>query len=247
MAASPRVIDIAPAFDGAAVVVTGVGGAGQAGESVAAAFAARGATVHCIDRDRAAVNDRVSELRAMGWSAVAHAADLTDADGTAAVAANVAAAHDGRIAAVAGIAGGFGASGPIAESDPGVLDRQLAINARTAYVTARAFLPAVRAVPGAFVFVTAAAALRGGKVGGISGYAMAKGAVIQLVRALAQEERPNGVRVNAVAPTSLRTSANLDAMGADMRYVEREEFAAAIVALCGPAFARVTGQVIELA
>jgi 3-oxoacyl-[acyl-carrier protein] reductase len=233
-------------FDGRAVVVTGVSRSGQAGEVVARVFAECGAIVHCVARDHD-VEDRVRELEARGLRAVAHMVDLSDFAATRALAERIGAAHGGEVAAVAALAGGFGASGPIAETDPSVLPTQLAINLTTAYSTARAFLPLVRRARGAMVFVSAAAALDGGTVAQISAYATAKGGVIQLVRALAQEERDTGVRVNAVAPTAIRTAANEKSLDDGVRYVEREEFAAAIVALCGPALARVTGQVFRLA
>ena len=70
---------------------------------------------------------------------------------------------------------------------------------------------------------------------------------VQLIRALAQEERPHGVRVNGVAPTAVRTTTNLETMGTEVRYVERDELAGTIVALRGPAFTRVTGHIFELA
>jgi NAD(P)-dependent dehydrogenase (short-subunit alcohol dehydrogenase family) len=233
-------------FDGTAVVVTGVGHAGQLGETVARAFGELGATVHCLNRSQA-VQDRVAELRARGIAAIAHEIDLTNFAATAERASAIASAHGGKVAAVLALAGGFAMSGPVAESTPDVFRDQIAMNLATAYATARAFMPYVRAGSGAFVFAAAAAVLGGGRVGGMSAYAMAKGGVVQLVRALAQEERDSGVRVNALAPTALRTQANLGSMSDRTRYVEREEFAAAAVALCGPAFARVSGQIIELA
>lgn len=234
------------AFDGEAVVVTGVGRLGQVGETVARAFARSGAAVHCVGRD-AAVLDRVAELRAAGHVAEAHRVDLTAFDEVRALGERIATAHGGRIAAVAAIAGGFAVSGPLAQSDPAVYANQIAINLTTAYATARAFLPGVRAARGAFVFVSSANTMPAGRVAGIAAYAMAKGAVIQLVRALAQEERDTGVRANAIAPASIRTATNEAAMGTTMRYVEREEVAATVLALCGPGFTRVSGQVIELA
>ena len=235
-----------PAFDGQAVVVTGVGRAGQAGEVVARAFAERGAAVVCLNRS-ADVHDRVRELTQAGHRAAGYEVDLTDAVAAAALARTIAAKHDNRIAAVAALAGGFAMSGPLEASDLATYDKQIAINLTSAYVTARAFVPFVRAARGAFVFVTSAAVLAGGNVARMSAYAMAKGGLIQLVRALAQEERAHGVRVNALAPTALRTAANLEAIGGDFRYVEREELAMMTVLLCGPACARVSGQVIELA
>ena len=235
-----------PAFDGQAVVVTGVGRAGQAGEVVARAFAERGAAVVCLNRS-ADVHDRVRELTQAGHRAAGYEVDFTDAVAAAALARTIAAKHDNRIAAVAALAGGFAMSGPLEASDLATYNKQIAINLTSAYVTARAFVPFVRAARGAFVFVTSAAVLAGGNVARMSAYAMAKGGLIQLVRALAQEERAHGVRVNALAPTALRTAANLEAIGGDFRYVEREELAMMTVLLCGPACARVSGQVIELA
>jgi NAD(P)-dependent dehydrogenase (short-subunit alcohol dehydrogenase family) len=97
-----------------------------------------------------------------------------------------------------------------------------------------------------FVFVTSAAVLPGGSPRGISTYAVAKAGVIQLVRALAQEEEEHGVRVFGLAPVAIRTAENVAALG-ERRYVEREEFAAAILALCDRPLARASGEVIRLA
>jgi NAD(P)-dependent dehydrogenase (short-subunit alcohol dehydrogenase family) len=66
------------------------------------------------------------------------------------------------------------------------------------------------------------------------------------MRAVADEERANGVRANAVAPTAIRTEANLSTMGDTTRYVEREDVAAAVSWLCSDASRAVSGQVIRL-
>jgi NAD(P)-dependent dehydrogenase (short-subunit alcohol dehydrogenase family) len=77
-------------------------------------------------------------------------------------------------------------------------------------------------------------------------YAAAKTGVAVLMQAVAQEERANGVRANALAPASIRTAANLQSMGGDTRYVEREDVAAAVVWLCSEQARAVTGQVVRL-
>ncbi len=236
---------LSPTWAGEGVVVTGVGRSGQAGEVVARLFAAHGATVHCLDRNDA-VHERVREIVAGGGRAEAHTIDLADAGAVQRLARAIAEQHGGALHAVAAVAGGFAASGPLADSDPGLYAQQTLINATSAWTTARAFAPAVRAARGAFVFVTSPAALPHGARAGLAAYAMAKGAIVPLVHTLAREEGPHGVRVNAVAPTVLRTADNVHAMTGDTRYVEREEFAAVILALCSPAWRRVTGQVIEL-
>jgi NAD(P)-dependent dehydrogenase (short-subunit alcohol dehydrogenase family) len=66
------------------------------------------------------------------------------------------------------------------------------------------------------------------------------------MRAIAEEERANGVRANAVAPTQIRTAANVANMGNDVHYVEREQVADAVVFLCSDRASAITGEVISL-
>jgi 3-oxoacyl-[acyl-carrier protein] reductase len=105
----------------------------------------------------------------------------------------------------------------------------------------------LRAARGAIVYFAAAAALPGEKVAGMSAYIAAKSGVIVLTRAVAHEERDNGVRANAIAPTAVRTAANLDSMSATIRYVEREEVARTALFLCSADASAVTGQILRLA
>lgn len=233
-----------PGFAGAGVVVTGVANPAQVGIVVARAFAARGAALELLDRDPA-VHDRAAELRAEGFDAVGHAVDLTDAAALDALAADLR-ARRGRLAALAHVAGGFAMSGPVTESDPAVWHRQLGINLHSAYVTARALVPLLRG-GGAAAFVASAAALPGAAVGNMSAYAVAKSGLVTLARALAQEEGAHGVRVNCIAPTAIRTGANVAAMGEGAAYVSREAVADTLCWLCAPDTRHVTGQVLELA
>jgi NAD(P)-dependent dehydrogenase (short-subunit alcohol dehydrogenase family) len=228
-------------------VVTGVGRHGQVGEAVAREFARRGAVVAVIDRDETHAEARAASLRADGLSVTAYGCDLADAGATAIVASRIAQAHGRRIHALANLAGGFAMSGPVAESDPEGLQRQLAINLGSAYGATRAFLPFLRTAKGAIVFMAAAAVLPGGKLAGMSAYAASKAAVVTLMRCVAQEERANGVRANALAPTAIRTSANLASIGDKFPYVEREAVGAMVAFLCSSAAVNINGQVIELA
>jgi NAD(P)-dependent dehydrogenase (short-subunit alcohol dehydrogenase family) len=122
----------------------------------------------------------------------------------------------------------------------------MTINLTTAYLVTRAFLPLVRAGQGAIVYFASEAALPGAKVGNVAAYAAAKSGVVTLMRAVAQEERSNGVRANALAPTSIRTAANVQSMGENVRYVEREEVAATAAYLCSDDASAVNGQLIAL-
>jgi NAD(P)-dependent dehydrogenase (short-subunit alcohol dehydrogenase family) len=241
--------DPAPAnrFDGKSVIVTGVGRAGQVGEVVARVFAQRGASVAIIDRDGAGAESLAAAMRAERLAVDAYGCDLTDAVATAGVFTRISSASGGRIDVLANVAGGFASSGPVGDSDPAVFRRQLAINLESAYGATRACIPLMRASGGAIVFMSAAAVLPGGKVAGVAGYAASKAGVLALMRAVAQEERANGIRANALAPTAIRTGANLDSMGSGFAYVERESVAEVIAFLCSRESANITGQVIELA
>ena len=228
------------------VVVTGVGREGQVGEAVARAFADRGALLVLVDRTPAAVSERAAALVAAGRRAAPQACDLTDERAVGELARVAGEIGGGRIDALVNLAGGFAMSGPVAGSTPGVFHQQLAINLTTAYLATRAFLPLLRVARGAVVFFGSVAALPGGHGAEMSAYAAAKSGVLALMRAVAEEERATGVRANAVAPATIRTAANVAAMGSDARYVERDAVADAVGFLCSEAARAITGEVVRL-
>ncbi len=234
-------------FSNTTILLTGVGARGQVGEVVARAFAQLGASLVLVDRTPDNVQARAGEIVSAGGRAVAHACDLTDPTAVGALADELRASH-GRLDALVHMAGGFAMSGAVADSDSDVWQRQIAINLTTAYVTARAMLPLLRDASGSIVFFASEAALPGASVAQKSAYSVAKTGVVTLMRAIAEEERKagTGVRANAVAPTSIRTAANVEAMGSNVRYVEREEVADAVVYLCSPRAAAITGTVVPL-
>jgi NAD(P)-dependent dehydrogenase (short-subunit alcohol dehydrogenase family) len=143
------------------------------------------------------------------------------------------------------MAGGFAKSGPVADSSLDVWQRQLTINLVTAYLTSRAFIPMLRG-GGAIVFFASQAALPGATGAEMAAYTVAKTGLVVLTRAIAAEEQRAGVRANAVAPSSIRTRTNVKSLGENVRYVEREEVAAAVVFLCSEMASAITGQVIAL-
>jgi NAD(P)-dependent dehydrogenase (short-subunit alcohol dehydrogenase family) len=233
-------------FRGSTVLLTGVGADGQVGQAVAQAFARAGASLVLVDRTATNVEARVGELTRDGHTAVGYACDLTDAAAVSYLVEQVRAQHGGRIHGFVHMAGGFGMSGLVAESTDEVWNRQIAINLRTAYVAARAFLPMVRAAHGALVFFASEAVLPGATGARMSAYAIAKTGVVALMRAIAAEERPNGVRANAIAPASIRTASNVRDMGAGAKFVEREQVADVVVFLCSPAASAVSGALLPV-
>jgi NAD(P)-dependent dehydrogenase (short-subunit alcohol dehydrogenase family) len=229
------------------VLLTGVGREGQVGEVVARAFADRRATVLVVDRMADQAEARAQALTDAGYAASAFGCDLTNADDVDRLAARVRREHGDQLDALVNMAGGFASSGKVAESAVDVWHRMLSINLTTTYLATRAFLPLLRPARGAIVSFASEAAVPGSRIAGMAPYAAAKTGVVTLMQAVAQEERANGVRANAVAPSAIRTAANLESMGADTRYVEREDVAAAVVWLCSEDARAVTGQVIRLA
>ena len=233
-------------FAGRSIVLTGVGHEGQVGEAVAAAFAELGARVFLVDRQESEARARADALVKAGRRAAGLGVDLTDEVAVAALAERVRDATGGRVHAVVHLAGGFTSSGPVAESDVALWSRLFTLNATTAYFTARAFLPMLRTTKGSLLFFASEAVLPGGRTAGISAYAAAKSGLVALMQSIAQEEAPRGVRANALAPTSIRTKANIAAMGPDVAYVSREDVAKVALWLCSDDARAVNGQVIPV-
>ncbi len=236
-------------FSDSTVLLTGVGAEGQVGEVVAKAFAELGASLVLVDRTPDNVNARAAALTAAGKQARAYACDLSDPQALTDLANQVRANHGDRLRALVHMAGGFAMSGPVAESAVDVWHKQIAINLTTAFLTARAFLPMLRADRGSIVFFASAAALPGASVANTSAYSVAKTGVVTLMRAIAAEEKKakTGVRANAVAPTSIRTATNVRDMGDGVQYVEREQVADTVTFLCSPKASAITGSVVPLA
>ncbi|MEO7997212.1 MAG: SDR family oxidoreductase [Gemmatimonadaceae bacterium] len=238
-------------FKNKLIVITGVGRAGQAGEIIAQTFAQQGATLALMDLQQAEVEARAATLVSAGFNATAHVANLSDAEAANKAAAEVAEKHqtqfNGAVHAVICAAGGFGMTGPVDESDPAAWHKQFLINLDTAYATTRAFLPALRKGNGSLVYFVSTASLPGGKSAGMAAYNAAKSGVIALMRTVAEDEVDHGVRANAVAPTAIRTAANMGALNDKTKYVERESVADVVAFLSSDWARNVTGQVLRLA
>lgn len=234
------------ALDDRTAVLAGVGRPGQVGEAVARAFVRAGARVVLIDRDLADASARASELQALGGHAVPLAGDLSDVTAVDALAAALANVAPNGVHALVCLAGGFAMSGPVADSNPAVFHKMLAINVTTAYLTTRAMLPLLRRTRGSIVYFSSASVLPGSTGARMAAYAAAKAGVAALMRAVADEEAPNGVRANALAPTAIRTASNEKTMSSSTRFVEREQVADVTLYLCSDAARAITGQLIRL-
>lgn len=227
------------------VLVTGVGRAGQMGEALAHAFAEWGARLALVGREAGEVEARAAALQQAGHAAHAFACDLADPAAVEATWGDIARAV-GDVDALVCAAGGFAMTGPLDGAAPEAWAHLLAMNLTTAHLATRATLPMLRRRRGAVVYFGSVAATPAGAPGGMAAYAAAKAGVHALMRAVAADERAAGVRANAVAPGSIRTAANLAAMGEQDGYVTREAVAEAVRWLCSDAARGVTGEVLRL-
>lgn len=223
------------------VLITGA--SGNLGRAVAAAFAARGANLALLDRNRAHLDAAFggeSERRMLV------AADLLDAAGVeTAVAAVI--ARFGRIDALANIAGGFRMGTPVHATSDADWNFLFDLNVRTVLHAARAVVPRMLAAGrGRIVNVGAFAAQKG--AADMGAYVAAKSAVIRLTESMAAELRDKGINVNCVLPTIIDTPENRKAMpGADpARWVAPDDLASVIAFLASDAARAVHGAAVPV-
>ncbi|MBW8772323.1 MAG: SDR family oxidoreductase [Gemmatimonadetes bacterium] len=228
-------------FTGKVVLVTGVARPGQIGHGVAKAFGEAGAKLVLADVNAVAVAERAREFAAHQISAEPAAGDLTDAD-VAAHAVEVAVRKFGRLDALINVAGGLTTHGPAEKLDMKGFDREMNINVKTAFLMSRAAAGALTTAQGAIVNFSSLAYFR--PMAPMAAYAAAKAGVAALTTSLAKEWLGK-VRVNAVAPTAVRTPDNMASMG-DSKFLELDQLTAAVMFLASPVSSAITGHVLPL-
>jgi len=180
---------------GRRVLVTA--GASGIGAAIAAAFAAEGARVSVADVDGPAVSRAVDEGR------VVHGvvADVSDPGAVDAWFDDVL-ERWGGLDVLVNNAGVAGPTAPVEDVTPEEWRRCLAVDLDSHFLTSRRAAPVLKAQrSGCVIALSSTAGLVG--MGLRTPYAAAKWAVIGLVKSLAIELGPYGVRVNAVCPGSV--------------------------------------------
>jgi NAD(P)-dependent dehydrogenase (short-subunit alcohol dehydrogenase family) len=169
------------------------GGAGSIGRAAAAALLAQGAQVMLVDRDEPALAAAAAEL---GAGAHYVAADVSRADEAARYVA-AAKTRLGSIDVVFANAGVFGVVSPVQDYPEDVFDTVMAVSVRGAFLTAKYAVPVMRD-GGSIIIMSSVMGLTADP--GVAAYATAKHAVVGLMRVLAKELAPRGIRVNTVHP-----------------------------------------------
>ncbi len=167
------------------------------GRAVAVALAADGFTVAATARDPATLAATVSEIEAAGHGVVPLACDVEDTCSVAAMAEQ--ARRLGRVHTVVANAGVAGPTALMQDITLAEWRACLTTDLDGVFLTFRAFIPAlVAAGEGVLLAVSSMTGKR--PLHGRTPYAAAKMGVIGLVRTLAVELGPHGIRVNAVCP-----------------------------------------------
>jgi len=215
----------------------------------------------CVRRFAATHQVVIGDLRAPAEPLPAHvryhATDITDAAACAAL--MQLASSRGDVAAVVHSAAITAPPRPIAEITPEEWRRMIEVNLTGAFLVAQAALPALRAARGAMVMVSSRAARVGyaalspTPAGTKPHYAASKAAVLSLVKSLAVELAPDGVRVNAVVPGSIEGAMiprerwpELAARIPIGRLGRPDEIAEAAWFLCSPQAGYITGHALDV-
>ena len=229
---------------GKVALVTGVGRVGQIGHAVARGIGRAGAKLLLADVNAVGLADRVKEFAAEGITAKVSAGDLTQPEASRAAAA-AAQAQYGGLDILVNVAGGFFSYGPFTEVKPEILDRELAVNFKTAFFMCQAAVPLLLARGGGSIVNFASIAVVRSLMH-MSAYSAAKSAVAGLTLALAREYRDADIRVNAVAPATVRTADNVAQMGDKQPLVELDEVVNTVAFLVSDEARAITGQIVPI-
>lgn len=188
---------------GKIVLVTGA--SSGIGAAVARGFAAAGSRVaiHCHSRQAEAGALRDEIVRA-GGEAIVLRADVADhREATALVDRTV--RHFGGLDVLINNAGAMLGRVRVFDMSPEHFDRVVNLNARSVYSTCHAALPVFRLQGHGNIVNTTSIAARTGGAPGAGLYAATKAFVSTFTKALAKEEAPHNIRINAVSPGVITT------------------------------------------
>jgi NAD(P)-dependent dehydrogenase (short-subunit alcohol dehydrogenase family) len=177
------------------------GGATGIGQAAAEVLAAQGCAVAICSNDVAATYSAADKIAEDGGHAMAVPADVTSPDAMHMTVQRVVDTW-GRLDILVASAG-IQRYGTTTDTSEEAWDEVFEVNVKGVFLAARAALPHLRKQRGAIVVVSSVQASVAQTA--VVAYAASKGALNAMVRAMAVDEAPHGVRVNAVCPGSVDT------------------------------------------
>lgn len=225
------------------------------GRACAYALARAGANVAIGCRDTVSGGVLATELERLGVRAMAVLMDMSSLESIAAAIAHI----DSNFAPISVLVNnaGYSRPAPALEVKPVDYDSMFDLNVKGAFFAAQGVARLmVNRGGGAIVNVASQAGLVA--LSGEPVYCMSKAAMIHMTRCLAVEWAPHRIRVNAVAPTFIRTDSTKGWLGDPAslkslldriplgRVGEPEEVAAPVVFLASRAAALVTGATLAV-
>ena len=186
------------ALDGHVALVTGA--SRGIGKGIAAALAQEGCKLVICARGAETLAETAEELRAGGAAVRALARDVTEPDAAAQIVGAAVEAY-GKLNILVNNVGGNNRT-PFPQQSDAEWEEVIGLNLLAGVRMTRAALPHLAASEsGSVVFVSS---LWGRELGGPPVYVSTKAAAIGLASSLARELAPHGIRVNSVAPGSIR-------------------------------------------
>ena len=238
-------------LDNEVAVITGAGAG--IGRAIAETFAAAGAAVVVSDRDAATAAAVAQSITKNGGRAAAVACDVTHEDDLAQLVAQTVKLF-GKLSILVSNAGGGGPKPfdmPMAD-----FRRAFELNVFSLFRLAQLAAPEMeRAGGGAILAITSMAGEN--KNRRMASYGASKAATNHLIRNIAFDLGPMGIRVNGIAPGATRTAALESVLNDDIqkamlahtpihRLGEPQDMANAALFLCAPASSWVSGQILTV-
>ena len=238
---------------GRLALVTGAGRGN--GAAIARGLAEAGAKVIVTDIEVDAAHAVAESIVKAGGEARGHALDVTDHEGCAKLAEDIALLI-GPIRILVNNAGIYLRGNMLAADGRERWAMTMAVNVDGAFNVTMAFADQLRRTHGTVVNVASVNSFTAPVGSGV--YPVSKGAIAQFTRALAAELAPDGVRVNAIAPGIIAT-AMTETTRADPQRLEAflnhvpmkrvglpEELIGPVVFLCSDAASYVTGAILAV-
>lgn len=231
------------------------GGNSGIGLALATALGNAGGALVLVARRAAELEEAAAGLSRDGLSATVIAADLAVSEDCARVAETAAAR--GLAVDIVVNAAGVNLRQPFAEVSTAAFDLHMALHLRAPFLLTQAFAPAM-AKRGWGRIINIASLQSWRAFPNSAPYGAAKGGILQLTRAIAEEWSSRGVTCNAIAPGFVPTpltapifadverAARLAAQTAIGRNSAPEDLAGAIVFFASDASAYVTGQTLAV-